>query len=88
MPEVSYSDKGEEKVVCYAVWTDLDGDNVFQEYMFKDQKVHSKLLGGTGRFAGIEGTVEQTESPEIDLRPSMGGSFSAIGPFKINYKLP
>ena len=85
---VSYSDKGEEFVVGYAVWTDLDGDNVFQEYVFKKQEVHSKLLGGTGKFAGIEGTVEQTESPEIDLRPSMENSFSAIGPFKINYKLP
>jgi len=85
---VSYSDKGEEKVVGYAVWIDLDGDNVFQEYIFKDQKVVSKLLGGTGKFSGIEGIVEQTESPEIDLIPSMENSFSAIGPFKINYKLP
>lgn len=87
---VFYFNKGEtEKTLVYGVWTDLDGDMVFYDItMSLKGKVIGKLLGGTGKFAGIEGTTELVESTETVLRPSKDGTTSMTTQIKIHYKLP
>jgi hypothetical protein len=83
---VLHYDKGERTGLGYGVWTDPDGDKVFDEITLKPQKTTGRFIGGTGKFAGIEGTVEVIE--EIVLKPSKEGTTPTVNHMKIHWKLP
>ena len=57
------------------VETDKDGDNVFTTF---DDKNHY-LMGGTGKYKGITGTVAYTV---VELHEMVGGR----GPYIVNHK--
>lgn len=58
------------------VHTDLDGDQIFDEWQDEGTEAGAsgsgKLLGGTGKYAGIEGTYEYER---IELRAAAEGAF-------------
>jgi hypothetical protein len=85
-------DKGVGKLLAYMVMTAPDGDKVFVE-MKEDKtlpppnpnKGTGKYLGGTGKFAGIEGTLEYSR---YYTRPSKEGVGQAVGHSKTTWKIP
>ncbi|MCK4788476.1 MAG: hypothetical protein KAV87_32345 [Desulfobacteraceae bacterium] len=88
-----YYEKGiAKKSMGYEVYTDPDGDKVLTE--FTDLEYHRtakvkkgtvKFLGGTGKFAGIEGTFEYTR---YTVRPAVKGTYQGISKLKGSWKLP
>lgn len=58
------------------VYTDLDGDQIFDEWQDEGTEERAggsgRLIGGTGKYAGIEG---QYEYERIELRPAAEGTF-------------
>jgi len=83
---IYYYDKGVAKMLGYGIWTDPDGDKVFEQRTGEPPKTTGRFLDGTGKFAGIEGGTEVLES--IELKPSKEGAFPTVGLFKIHWKLP
>jgi hypothetical protein len=89
---VIYFDKGVGKLLGYMTMTDPDGDKVLVE--IKEDKTlpppnpnkgTGKFIGGTGKFAGIEGTVEYTR---YYTRPSKEGVAQAVSHSKATWKIP
>jgi len=88
-----YIEKGiEKRTIAYWVYTDPDGDKVLTEYtgpeMPRAVKVKPgtiKLLGGTGKFKGIEGTFECTRHK---VRPAVKGTFQGFLKAKGSWKIP
>jgi hypothetical protein len=89
---VIYFDKGVGKVLAYMIFTAPDGDKVLVD-MKEDKalpapninKGTGKFLGGTGKFAGIEGTVEYTR---YYVKPVKKGTVQAVAHIKFHWKLP
>lgn len=73
------------------VYTDVDGDKIFDEW--KDEgtlgvggKGTGSLIGGTGKYAGIEGSYEYER---VSLRPAAEGTFQGYTTrVEGTYKLP
>ncbi len=89
---VIYFDKGVGETLGYMVMTAPDGDKVLLD--LKEDKTlpppnpnkgTGKYLGGTGKFAGIEGTLEYSR---YYTRPSKKGVGQAVSRVKSHWKIP
>ena len=89
---VIYFDKGGGKLLGYMTMTAPDGDKVLME--LKEDKTLpppnlnkgiGKFIGGTGKFAGIEGTVEYKR---YYTRPSKEGVAHGVSHSKATWKIP
>ena len=89
---VLYLEKGVGKLLGYITLTDPAGDKVLFE--IREEKAQGppavnsgtgKCLHGTGKFTGIEGTMEYTR---LYVRPATKGSSQSIAKVKGNWKLP
>ena len=74
----------------FCVCTRLDGDQMFLTYkatgkMGVGAKETQTIVGGTGKFIGIQGSSEYTDYP---LRPAAEGTFQGYSKVKGQYKLP
>ena len=73
------------------IYTDLDGDKVFQAWKTTSGKLvgvtkgTGTFVGGTGKYTGITGDQEWTWS---GVHPAAEGTFQGICKIKGNYKLP
>jgi hypothetical protein len=89
---VIYFDKGVGKLLGYMTMTAPDGDKILVE-LREDKtlpppnpnKGIGKFIGGTGKFTGIEGTVEYQR---YYARPSKKGVGQAVGRSKATWKIP
>ena len=65
---IMYGDKSGVRLHGYSTFVDKDGDKMMaelQEASLTSPKGKGKVLGGTGKFAGIEGTVDyEVSSPK------------------------
>ncbi len=82
--------KGETNNSGFCVGTRPDGDQIFWTYQSTGKlgagsKGTSTIVGGTGKFIGIQGSSEYTDSP---LRPAAEGTFQGYSKVKGQYKLP
>jgi len=71
-------------------YTRPDGDKIFATYkcsgeLGKSAKGTAILVGGTGKFVGITGTIEFTRH---SLRPPAKGVFGSFSVGKSSWKLP
>jgi len=89
---VIYFAKGEGKLLGYVIMTAPDGDKVLCE--IKEDKTlpppnpnkgTGKFLWGTGKFAGITGTLEYTR---YNTRPAKKGTAQGVSRSKSHWKLP
>ena len=86
-----YAVKGEYKdSSLFCVSTNPDGDQIFSTYqtsgkMGGGSKGTYTIVGGTGKWAGVQGSGEFTG---YNLRPQAEGSFQGITLQKGKYKLP
>lgn len=89
---IIYFEKGVGKLLGYIILTDLDGDKVLIE--IREDKTQlppavnsgtGKYIHGTGKFSGIEGTMEYKRRY---LRPATKETFQAISKAKGRWKLP
>ena len=87
-----YFDKGGGKLLGYMTMTAPDGDKVLVE--LKEEKTLpppnrnkgiGKFIGGTGKFAGIEGTVEYER---YYTRPAKKGVGHGVSHSKSTWKTP
>jgi hypothetical protein len=90
---VMYFEKGIIRLTSYFSITDKDGDKVLWEFTEIEGKPSppyptngaGKILWGTGKFAGIQGSMEYTRQ---NLRPAADGTHQAIATAKGSWKLP
>jgi hypothetical protein len=68
--------------MCVSV--DRDGDQVFS-FAGSGRGGVTKLVGGTGKYAGLTGTAESTRT---SLRATMPGTSHSIVKTTYTYKLP
>ena len=69
----------------YCVFTDADGDKIFDQWEDVDEKGTGTFMGGTGKYAGIKGSREY----EFYYLPDMPeGNFTGIGDETGSYTLP
>ncbi len=89
---IVYFEKGVGKTLGYIVLTDPEGDKVLVE--IKEDTTRpapspnsgtGKYIGGTGKFAGIEGTLQYQR---WYVGPEAEGTYQAISKGKGSYKLP
>ena len=84
--------KGVGKLLGYIVMTAPDGDKVLSE-ITEDKTLPppntnrgtGKFIGGTGKFSGIEGTIEYTR---YYVQPATKGTAQAVSHSKSTWKLP
>jgi hypothetical protein len=88
---IIYFEKGVGKLLGFVTCTDRDGDKVFIEISEDATKPaptpnsgSGKYIGGTGKFAGIEGTMEYTR---WYMRPAVKGTAQAIAKSKSSWKI-
>ncbi len=80
----SYTERGG------AVWNMPNGDKIYLRVFASGKageipKGTVTLLGGTGKYAGIEGSGEYTEHTSV---PSEGAGWQGLVKMKLRYKLP
>jgi hypothetical protein len=87
-----YFEKGVGRVLGYITLTDPDGDKVLIEIKEDNTKPApamnsgtGKYLCGTGKFAGIEGTMEYKR---WYVRPATKDTYQAIAKTKSSWKIP
>ncbi len=83
-------EKGYYSEIGGVVWTLLSGDKIYLKYITSAKpgetpKGTLTVLGGTGKCAGIEGSVEYTMHPSV---PSVEGIWQGLFKMKFHYKLP
>ena len=88
---VIYFENGVGKARGYFTNTDKDGDKIIWElnegsaHMAPNPtKGKGRIMGGTGKFKGIQGSMEYTRRT---LRPAEKGTHQAISKFKGTYKI-
>ena len=76
----------------YCVETAPSGDKILLQVIQENrkpgpglQKGKYKYIGGTGKFAGIEGGEEYTS---YSVQPAAEGTYQTVGKYKSSYKLP
>jgi hypothetical protein len=85
-----YYEKGVGSLRGYITWMDKDGDKILMEITEETGQLGSpingtaKMIGGTGKFTGIEGRMEYTRR---NLRPVADGTHQAVSNRKGNYKI-
>ena len=77
-----------EQGVC--TYIDPDGDKFFSRHTGTGRRgeravVKSELIGGTGKYAGITGTIDNARSA---LRPTSPGAVHTVADGTFTYKLP
>ena len=90
---IIYTEKGVSKLTGYYSITDKDGDKVLWEITETESKPSppnpvngtGKIIGGTGKFSGIQGSLEYTRQ---NMRPVADGTHQAISKGKGTWKLP
>ena len=90
---VQYWEKGIGRLRGYVTLKDKDGDNVLWEITETESKPSppnpingtAKILGGTGKFTGIQGSMEYTRQM---VRPFADGTHQGVTKYKGNWKLP
>ncbi len=88
---VMYFEKGVGVLRGYLTWVDKDGDKVTWELTETDSKLGSvstkgtaKAIAGTGKFTGIQGSMEYTRQ---NLRPVADMTNQAVSFSKGNWKI-
>jgi hypothetical protein len=88
---VQYFEKGVGRLKGYVTTMDKDGDKVIFEIteeaaqLFpKETNGTGKIIGGTGKFTGIQGSMEYTRRL---LRPVADGTHQAISKYKGSWKI-
>jgi len=87
---VAYFEKGVGRLKGYITSIDKDGDKIFIELTEEASQIASptngtgKLIGGTGKFSGIQGTMEYTRR---NMRPVADGTHQAISKYKMSWKI-
>lgn len=77
----------------YCTWTLKDGEKVFINFKVGGKRgtpqppaqATAKMIGGTGKYSGIQGRIEFTS---YSLRPAAEGIAQSYSKGKIIYKLP
>ena len=89
---VSHFIKGIGSHKGYCVNTAPNGDKWVGEFIMENVKLEPipqkgtyKIVGGTGKFAGIEGGGEYMR---YSVQPAAQGTYQAVAKLKGNYKLP
>ena len=89
---IIYFEKGVGRLRGYIAYTDKDGDKVLWELTETESKLGldpisgtGKIIGGTGKFTGIQGNMEYTRQ---NVRPVADGTHQAISRGKGSWKLP
>jgi len=79
---VIYFENGVGKTRGYIIYTDKDGDKVIMELNEDAAQMAPKpssgtgeIIGGTGKFEGIQGTMEYTRR---NMRPAADGTHQAV----------
>ena len=87
---VMYFEKGVGRLRGYMTNMDKDGDQYILELTEEASPLTGpingtgKILGGTGRFTGIQGGIEYTRT---NLRPVADGTHQAVSKFKGSWKI-
>ena len=89
----NFGEKGSWEGEGYCAYTLKDGEKVFMSIKFGGKmgtppppaQGISKMIGGTGKYSGIQGRTEYTS---YFLRPSAEGIGQSYNKAKIIYKLP
>lgn len=82
--------KGMGKTMGYMTWMDKDSDRILWELTEDATQVKGpstgtgKLIGGTGKFMGMEGSMEYTRR---NMRPVADGTTQAIAKHKGSWKM-
>jgi hypothetical protein len=90
---VQYWEQGIGRLRGYVTIIDKDGDKVLWEITETESKPSppnpvngiGKILGGTGKFTGIQGSIEYTRQM---VRPFASGTHQGITKYKGSWKLP
>jgi len=89
---ITVFEKGTGSSKGYYAMTAPDGDKIFMEFEAINlslkpgiKKGTLRIIGGSGKFAGMEGTGE---SSFYNLRPAKEGTFQGIDHATLSWKLP
>lgn len=87
---IAYYEKGVGRLRGYMFNMDKDGDQYIVELIEEAAPQTGpisgtgKIIGGTGKFTGIQGGIEYTRT---NLRPVADGTHQAVSKFKGSYKI-
>ena len=87
---IMYFEKGVGRLRGYMTNMDKDGDQYILELTEEASPLTGpvngtgKILGGTGKFTGIQGGIEYTRT---NLRPVADGTHQAVSKFKGSWKI-
>ena len=89
---IAYADKGERHFHGYYTYVDKDGDNIMWEiWDFPSgtpDRGAGKIIGGTGKFTGMEGTAENIVIQHLKSWPDGTGRSIANMVWKLTLKNP
>jgi hypothetical protein len=88
---VIYFENGVGRLRGYIINTDKDGDKYIMELTEEASQMapkptsgKGKIIGGTGKFKGIQGNMEYTRR---NVRPAAEGTHQAISTYKTTWKI-
>jgi hypothetical protein len=88
---IQYFEKGVGKLRAYMTCMDKDGDKILWELIEEASQLGAsassgtgKMMGGTGKFTGIQGSMEYTRR---SMRPVADGTIQAIAKYKGSWKM-
>ena len=88
---IMYFENGVGRLTGYFFMIDKDGDKAIMELTEEESQLGpkpnsgtAKFIGGTGKFKGIEGTMEYTRR---NMRPAAEGTHQAISRSKGTWKI-
>ena len=87
---VLYFEKGVGRLRGYITNMDKDGDQILIELTEEASQLTGPtkgtgiFIGGTGKFTGIQGSMEYTRT---SMRPVADGTHQAVSKFKASYKI-
>jgi len=87
---IIYFEKGVGRLRAYMTWMDKDGDKILWELTEDASQLvgpstgTGKLIGGTGKFMGMQGSMEYTRR---NMRPVADGTHQAIAKHKGSWKI-
>jgi hypothetical protein len=88
---IMYFEKGVGRLRGYLISVDKDGDKMITELTEENSQLGGpptsgtgKIVGGTGKFKGIQGEYEYTRQ---NMYPVAEGTHQAVSKFKGNYKI-
>lgn len=88
---VLYFENGVGRLRSYLINTDKDGDKYIIELTEEASQMApkptsgtGKIIGGTGKFQGIQGSMEYTRR---NMRPAADGTHQAVAKYKTTWKI-